>query len=184
MKNSIAVSLVVLLSAMGISACGGSRSVRDTETRAPTIITDADGNTEQIETTRSLTTHTVVLEMPMETAYRRLLAAYDVLGIEANAMSERERFVGARNLRLRRRLGNRRLSTLLNCGAGMTGPNADQYEITLSIISELRPAGTAATQLTSRIDATARPMGVSGNTVYCSTTGRLETEIAETVEGD
>src|SRR5690606_33789657 len=66
MKNSIAVSLVVLLSAMGISACGGSRSVRDTETRAPTIITDADGNTEQIETTRSLTTHTVVLEMPME----------------------------------------------------------------------------------------------------------------------
>lgn len=177
-------ALVPLMLCVTLTACGGSHFVRDTENvRAPTIITGADGSTEQVETTRSLTTHTVVLEMPIETAYRRLLATYDVLGLEANTFSERDWFVGARNLTLRRRLGDRRLSSLLNCGSGMTGPNADSYEISLSIVSQLRPAGTAATQLSTRIEASARPMGVSGTTVHCSTTGRLETEISESVQG-
>ncbi len=179
------VSLSGLLVALALSACAsGSRVIRDTEsTRAPTIITDGSGNTDQIETQRSLMTQSVVLDMPIETAYRRLLATYDVLGLEANTVSERDRLVGTRNLILRRRLGNRRLSALLNCGSSMTGPNADQYEVTMNIVTQLRASGTAATQLSTRIDATARPMGVASSPVYCSSTGRLETEIAESVEG-
>ena len=152
--------------------------------RAPTIISGADGATTLIDTKRDLHAQTRMINVPANTAYRRALAAYDVMGLEANLMSARDFIVGRQGLVLRRRLGDTRLSAFINCGNSLTGDNADSYEVTLTVITQVTPVDDGSSRLATRVDAGARPMGTSGNLVACSSTGRLEREMAERITGD
>lgn len=170
---------------LGGCASSGSAKLQNTERlRSPTVITDGEGNTVQLDTQREFTTRSHSVALPIEQAYRRLLAVYDVMGIEPRSFSERDRFVGNQHVVARRRFGNRRLSTLLDCGSGMTGPHADQYEVTFSIVTQLTPEGDASTRVTTRLIASARPMGASGTPVACSTKGALEQEIVDRLSGN
>jgi len=177
----------VILAPLALGACASSSgtTLRDTDTRrAPTIISGADGVTTQIDTQRELTTQSQLIEMPANAAYRRVHAAFDVMGIAPTVFSERDLIVGRQNLVLRRRLGETRLSALLNCGSGITGNNADSYEITMTVFTQLSAAGDDLSRIATRVDASARPMGTSNTPVACTSTGRLEREIAERVAGD
>ena len=72
------------------------------------------------------------------------------------------------------------LSTYLNCGSGMTGPNADAFRIHLAIVARLVPLPNERTRLT--VALAAGGTNVSGNAwdpVRCPTRGVLEFQITE-----
>lgn len=181
------IPLVFVPLALQLVACASSSGtvLRETDSRrSPTIISGADGVTTQIDTQRELHAQSRLVSMSASTAYRRMLAAYDVAGLDPNMLSARDFIVGRQNLVVRRRLGDTRLSAYLNCGNSITGDNADSYEVTLTVITQVTPIDEGMARISTRVDASARPMGTSGNLVACSSTGRLERDLAERVSGD
>lgn len=80
--------------------------------------------------------------------------------------------------RMPARLAGRRPSAYLQCGHSLAGSNADPYEIRLSVVTAVEREGESS-RVSTLVVATARPRGVSGNPVPCTTTGELERAIAE-----
>lgn len=116
----------------------------------------------------------------VEEVWNLLPEAYVELGIPLGGVNPRARLLGNIGFRATGELGEMRISELLHCGRTMTGDIADQYQIHLRVLTQVRDAdGTSV--VSSMVDATARPQGVSGNAVRCSSTGRLESEIVKRV---
>jgi hypothetical protein len=121
------------------------------------------------------------LPLPVDSVWRALPRVYEMLGIaEARAVPD-ERLFGARNFRPRRIEGNR-LSQYIDCGMGATAtPKADEYDVTMTLVSEVQPAGDAGTTLETLLQASGRPRAAAGNRVSCQSNGTLEKRIAELV---
>ena|SRR5437868_4062428 len=62
------------------------------------------------------------------------------------------------------------------------GPSADSYEINLQVTTSLAPASSAATVVTTRVNAAGKPASLSGEYMPCSTTGGLETRLVRLIE--
>ncbi|HJU72822.1 MAG TPA: hypothetical protein VJ717_03680 [Gemmatimonadaceae bacterium] len=81
-----------------------------------------------------------------------------------------------------RRLGKSALSRYLSCGNGMTGPNADNYRIYMSVAALVDPLPDKRTKFGVAVAAGAQD--IQGNAklpIACGTTGALETEIRRIV---
>ena len=75
------------------------------------------------------------------------------------------------------------MSTWLNCGSGMTGPNADNYRITIALMIIVDPAANNTTRMRiGMVGSGANIVGNSTEPVACGTTGRLEERIAQLIK--
>jgi hypothetical protein len=110
-----------------------------------------------------------------------LPGVYESLGIKPTRHDDESMVIGVQNVIVRRRLGGEALSRALECGLDVLGPNADYYEVHLTVMSMVRPASPSGSALDTRVSAWAAPNGVS-TTVQCGSTGRLEGRIAQTVQ--
>jgi hypothetical protein len=110
-------------------------------------------------------------------------AVYQGLGIAVGTSIPDAKTIGNVRLDLNRVLAGQPLSTFVNCGEGPTGsPLADSYRVTMSLLTTLATAENGATRVETRINASAANRAVSGATVNCATTGRLEALIAERIK--
>lgn len=150
--------------------------------QATTVSGGGSGSVDQVNLFRDRTAREITIAVPHEDAYLALPAAYQALGIEVQTRSDASRALGNERLILRRRLGKTPLSSYIRCGSsGMTGDNADSYEVTMLVTTQALPGEVGRTRLATRVEATARPMGVSGSPVDCASTGKLERAIADGV---
>jgi len=116
---------------------------------------------------------------PVDSVWSVLQDVYEELGIETNIVDERGYQVGNSRF-VTRRIGGDRLSRYLSCGSSVGYSNiADSYRVTLSVISRVRLGADRQTMLQTEVTGSAMPRQVSGNSVICTTTGRLEQRIAE-----
>jgi hypothetical protein len=73
--------------------------------------------------------------------------------------------------------GNR-MSAWIRCGDGITGPNADQWRVSMAILSGLERVTKDTTRIRTVVVATARNMtGGASPPMMCVTTGGLEERI-------
>jgi len=77
----------------------------------------------------------------------------------------------------RARIEGRQLSAYLDCGSGLTGPYADAYAVTLSLLVQLDGATGGGTTVRTTMDAYARARGVSARPIHCQSRGVLERRI-------
>jgi hypothetical protein len=110
-----------------------------------------------------------------------LPAAYESLGIPLSMTDASTRTLGNAGFNLRRRLGSVPLVRYIDCGSTQGGPSAETYDIRLVVNSVVR-AGEAATTLSTTIEAMGKPVAFSGEYIRCSSTGVLETRIADAVK--
>jgi hypothetical protein len=116
--------------------------------------------------------------MPLDSAWKAIVQVYQELGIEPTTFITDARTIGNQSLKVRRVLGKTPLSRYLNCGAGSgVGPNADYYNVEMSVMTYLSATTTATTNIQTRVAATAKPLAVGSNPVECLTTGALEKRI-------
>jgi xanthine dehydrogenase molybdopterin-binding subunit B len=120
-------------------------------------------------------------------------AIYDAVGVRMDAhavlaarlpapvMDESIWTVEVRNHTATRRIGDIRMSQILDCGSDMTGQLADTHRIRLSVRTWLEPAGGENTEVRTRVDALASSMERSA-TFSCSSRGELEARIAQALE--
>ncbi len=123
------------------------------------------------------------VRVPIGEAWARLSKAYADLGIPLTTVQAEVHELGNVGMRRSHSLGNQRLSSLLECGSGGGGDNADTYSINMSVVSRLTATADTTTEIATLVQATASAMAFGSAPVVCSTKGSLEAQISSIVSG-
>lgn len=115
---------------------------------------------------------------PVDAVWEVLAEVYERLGIPIGLSDPSQRLLGNQRYRGRAMEG-RPLSQFMDCGRGMGPPYADQYSVTMFVVTHLTHAD--GTIVTTTVDGSAKPRDVRGDTVACSSKGRIERRVAELV---
>jgi hypothetical protein len=121
------------------------------------------------------------ISAPMADVWRVLPAAYESLNIPLSTVDSLTHSVGNAGFNLRRRLGSVPLVRLIDCGTTQGGPSAETYDIHMSVISQVR-ASDAGTVVSTTVEPMGKPAAFSGEYIRCSSTGALESRIADAVK--
>ncbi|HEX8850611.1 MAG TPA: hypothetical protein VF761_13870 [Gemmatimonadaceae bacterium] len=175
-------STLSLLAAAFALACASA----PVEKNAPTTITTtrisggaAPGQT-AITTTTVSPTATTDVAAPLDKTWRALRAVYDSLGIPVSQVDESQHVLGNTGIKIRRQIGKTPLVRVVDCGHAQGGPNAETYEVFFAVATQLHPTADGARTLASTsLQASARPVSFAGEYVACTSTGGLESRIAE-----
>lgn len=117
-----------------------------------------------------------------EQVWPRLLEAYTELGIVPTTTDCRTWTLGNPQHSVYRRLGGVSLDKYFECGQNLGGSIATTHRLQLSLQTKLRPAGSEATQIETRITAAAfSNEGASSHPIRCTSRGTLEERIAAMV---
>jgi hypothetical protein len=107
-----------------------------------------------------------------------LTTTYTDLGIDVKTWDPETRQVGNKNFSKMYRLGGAALSNYVGCGLTTTGPVADSYRVTMSLVSRVTPSG-AGSRVETQLNAYAEDLGSSKGKLSCLTLGTLEERIHE-----
>ncbi|NUO62761.1 MAG: hypothetical protein HOQ11_03440 [Gemmatimonadaceae bacterium] len=176
MRGSLLLALAFTL------ACASAPVDRSAPTTISTtrISGGAQSGQTAITTTTVSPTATVDVAAPLAKTWVALRAVYDSLGIPVSTVDESQHLMGNTGIKVRRTLGKTPLMRLLDCGHAQGGPNAETYEVFFAVATQLRPTADGARTLASTsLQAQARPVSFAGEYVACTTTGGLESRIAD-----
>ncbi|HEX5832026.1 MAG TPA: hypothetical protein VFY16_13680 [Gemmatimonadaceae bacterium] len=117
--------------------------------------------------------------VPRDSLWNALVVAYRELELPINDLDERAFRIGTGSFTAIRRIGAASAERYLECGSSGGGiTRASTYELRVAVASMLHPVD-GGTQLETLVNAYAKPQGMSGDPVQCSSNGRLEAAIAE-----
>jgi hypothetical protein len=132
-----------------------------------------------IDTIMLVTTH----DAPAARVYRAAERAFAELKIPIDTRDSTIGVLGIKRFNKSTSLAGQPMSKLLNCGTGLTGPNADNFRISMAVITVSYPTAPDRAKLGVGFVGSAVDMrGSSSDPVACASTGWLENEIAIRVE--
>jgi hypothetical protein len=182
--RAVVASLLPLLAAACASS-GAAADVGGGRTTPQTVSVVGGSGSDDANVFRSVRGDQREMPATADAVFGVLPSAFTNVGVEPNTMVGAERHVALVDGVVRRRLGKERLSRYLSCGVGATGaPNADEYEVRLTVSGRVAPAAgdAARSALTTTVTATARPLANNSSApVNCATTGALEARLADEV---
>ena len=117
-----------------------------------------------------------VINASPDAALAALEAAYNELGIEVKFRNNATGQLGNKRFSKLRELGGVRLSKYVGCGFAETGPVADSYRVTMSLVSRVSRTGMAS-RVDTQLTAYAEDLGSSKGTLSCATLGALEQRV-------
>ena len=136
-----------------------------------------------INTVNVNTSQTQLIVGSMDAAWTALNIVYNELSIPIQTLVDAQHLIGNQGYKVRRRIGALPMQRILDCGSAMGIPNAETFDINLSISSYLAPNPKGGLNIVTRIDATGKSPNFSGQTaVTCSSSGELEKAIAQLVQ--
>ena len=119
---------------------------------------------------------------PIDAMWQALPAVYDSLGIPRTTIDPASHSIGNAGMQIRRQLGKVRLSKYLDCGAAQQGPSADSYDVHLKVMTNLQSQPSGHTQVTTTVDAMAKPVMLTGEYSRCASTGEIELKVHKLLE--
>jgi hypothetical protein len=128
----------------------------------------------------SSTQDTIVRESPNR-VWGVLPAVFSTLGVQTRTLEPASYTIGLESGRVSRIEGGR-LSRHLECGSGILGPNADNYDVTLTLLVQLSGHASGGTTIRTTLDAWARPRSNAGNQLHCASTRLLERRMMELIQ--
>jgi hypothetical protein len=112
-----------------------------------------------------------------------LPAVFDSLGVPVTSADVASHTIGNSTFKVHGRLKGTPLSRYIDCGMStQIGPNADNYDIVMSLTASVRADGTAASNVGVTLDAVGRPATFSQEYSHCATKGVLETKFGEILQ--
>ena len=125
-----------------------------------------------------------MLDAGVDIVWRALPSAFDSLGVPVTRIDAPQRVIGTDGFTIRQRLKNVALSRYVDCGQTQIGPNADSYEVFITLLVHVRPGNNPATSssLVTTFEASARPLAFSQAYSRCSTKATLERRLLEIVK--
>ncbi|MEO7520189.1 MAG: hypothetical protein ABIW79_00095 [Gemmatimonas sp.] len=122
------------------------------------------------------------LPFPMAQVWTALPIALDSLSIPLSRVDPAQHVIGNDAFKIRQRLGKSNLSRYLDCGQAQIGPNADSYDVMLTVLVQLQSAGESTTKVSTSVQAAAKPVTYNQGYSQCSTKGELETRLLNIVK--
>lgn len=108
--------------------------------------------------------------------------AFDSLGVPLTLVDHPKKTLANEGFKARAKLGPARLSTYFECGTTQVGPNADSYEMFITVTAQLDSLAPASTRLTTTVSAAAKPLQFAQEFSRCTSKGTLEKEILAVVK--
>ncbi len=165
-----------------LTGCASSpdsgRASSPTQTRVHT----ASGAVISVNTGAQPTEHALPVDAEPDAAFRAATKAFAELQIPVTTLITSERRIGNPSYRVRRQIGGTSLARYLDCGRGNHGPNAEVYQITMSVESVITAAPAGGSTVRTTVTASGVPTNFPTGAVNCTTTGELEKRIAQLVE--
>ncbi|HLA91359.1 MAG TPA: hypothetical protein VJL28_13115 [Gemmatimonadaceae bacterium] len=117
-----------------------------------------------------------------DTVFAVLVAVYKELNIATTRLVPEQRVVGNDLFRARRRLGGAPMQSAVDCGGNPGQPNAETFDMELSIVSYVSATAAGTATITTMLAAVGNdPMFGKDRQMRCSSTGELERRIARMV---
>lgn len=180
----MSVRMAVAICSTVLTACAsgsGDRPAPAPETRTSVTVSGAFGNLGNTPTFTEPGVGSRVVPAAVDSVWEVLPRVYEQLGIPEPGEDRARMTFGSQAFRARRVEGER-LSRYIDCGMGPTAvPNADSYQVALTVLTTLSRAGDGGTEVTTMVDANARPRAVAGNPIHCQSKGVLEMRVAQLV---
>jgi len=115
--------------------------------------------------------------------WRALPAAFDSLGIPIETLDPAKRSMGNSGFKVRGRIKGVPLSRYIDCGnSTQIGPNADNYDVNITMLADVRPADAGTASVTTTFEAVARPANFAQEYSQCRSKGLLETRFIDIVK--
>ena len=128
-------------------------------------------------------TISVVIGAPLQTVWRILPTAFDSAGVGLTLVDPKQHLMANEGFKVRQKLKNERLSTYFECGTTQVGPNADSYELFVTVRSFLEPlkGDSTRTRMTVAITGAAKPLQFSQEYSRCTSKTSLERRMLDVV---
>jgi hypothetical protein len=136
----------------------------------------------EMRTNPTVSRASVLVDASLADTWKKLSTVYDSIGIPVTSSDPGQGVLGNDNFKIRRRLKDVPLTRYLDCGSTQGGPSAETYDIIMIVKTYLQPSA-GGTMATTFLQASGRPVSLSGNFVNCASTGRLEARIGELLGG-
>ncbi len=120
------------------------------------------------------------IDVAAATVWRVVGGVYAQLDIPVEHTNPPVMEIGNRGYRARRVNGDR-MNTFVDCGSDLSGPLANRYDITLSVVTRVTAKGEENSEILTTVDAYGRPTAVSGNPIHCQSRGILEQRVAQAI---
>lgn len=170
-----AAHVSVSAAALVLSACASSSgALAESGSRQTVQVSGVQGRL-NVVSGNSASTSTIV--EPIELVWRALPTVLDSLGLTVTTVDQARYLMGSESVKVRQRLGKTPLSRYLDCGQTQIGPNADSYDVTLTVMVQLQRGAGGTTAVTTSVDATAKPIAFRQASSDCSTKGLLESRL-------
>ncbi|MEZ4425201.1 MAG: hypothetical protein R3E98_17520 [Gemmatimonadota bacterium] len=162
---------VVLL----LGGCAGAASAPPPG--APEIRRGVEGTERVVQRGQALT---AVYPVPRATAWTAMQTLLTELEIQPTTVSPGDGRLFADGFRIVR-LADRRASVWVDCGTDLNGPVADAAQVLGTLRLVASPEGAEGTRISIQFDAEARARGGMEGVRSCTSTGRLEERIFQTL---
>jgi hypothetical protein len=174
-------ALILLVAASGCASSTGS-----TTTGSPaapqTVRVGQMGSGGSTTMNVSTAAHVTTVAFPVEDVWRFLPTVWDSLGIPKALIDPKSHTLSNQGMKIRQRLGKVPLSRYIDCGTTQIGPNADSYEVYLTVTSQVVSASASEATISTVVDAAARPLNFSQEYSRCTTRGLLESRVVDGIK--
>ncbi len=185
MRRPLAATLTALL-ALGCASQPGSGPVVD-PMPTPTVntgrVVTSSGSTVQFNTMNITKEVALTVSGSVDEAWAVLPVVYRELAIPLTMNEPKSKTIGNTGWKMRRSIGKVPVYRYVDCGSSGTMQNAETYELTLSIVTQVKADAAGGSQLLTLITGTGRnPITSSSAEVNCVSTSQLELRIRDMVQ--
>jgi len=179
---------LILLALAGCASSAGSPAARRSDDMGgsavqTTILQNAAGNARGMNMLSTTEVNSTLVSASPDQAFQALSAAYAQLQIPVTDLNQGARTLGNSAFRVRRRVGDVQTVRALDCGGDSGMPNAETYQLTLTIQSRVTASDAGGSVIQTTLDGTGRnPTTAASSDVRCSSRGVLEKRIADLVK--
>lgn len=164
---------------LGVSGCAATGTGSPSAKPATQTI---GGDAGTLTMANTLTADVSHLTYTPDAIFKILPSVFDSVGIPVNIVDPTRKQVGNSGYKIRQRLGKAPLSRYLDCGNTQIGPNADSYDVVLTVTTTVTAEGASGAALSTIVDAQARPATYNQGYTHCASKGGIEIRIADIVK--
>ena len=173
---------VLAAATIALAGCARNTDLAPVGTDSQVVTIASGAGTQSLRIRQDDPSNQRVLELPLDAVWRVLPAVYDSLGVSITTVNPSMRVIGAEGAKVRRSLKGVPLSRYFDCGTTQIGANADEYEITLTLLTQARAASPTTTRVEVTTMATARPVARRQDPQNCTNLGTLDARLYEMLQ--
>ena len=171
--------LIAAVSLIVVAGCASSSALPE---RSDVRTIEVQGVAGKLATRSSSSAIVTSVTAPLEQVWRMLPALFDSLAVPVALIEPANHVIGNEGFKIRQRLGRASLSRYMDCGTTQIGPNADSYDVYLTVLVQLQPGANGTTSIATSFESLARPIAFSQEYSRCSTKGLFETSLVALVK--